>query len=93
MKSKNAHIELLGKTVKDRVSGMTGTVTSVSFDLFGCIQAAVSPPVDKDGKLPDGRWMDVNRLEVLNEKRCMPVPEFSKSPEVHAYGPADKPAR
>lgn len=97
--SKNAHLDLLGKTAKDRVTGLTGTVTSISFDLFGCVQAVISPPVDKDGKCVDGRWLDVNRLEILDEKRAMPVPEFDKKPKfgatpaTHAHGPAEKPAR
>ena len=88
----NAHIDLLGKTAKDLITGFTGVVSSVSFDLYGCIQVALTPPVDKDGKLADGRWLDVNRLEILDEKRCMPVPKFSATPAKHDHGPAEKPS-
>lgn len=97
--TKNAHIELLGRTAKDRVTGFTGVVTSISFDLYGCIQAAVNPAVDKDQKLPDGRWFDVNRLEVVSKtKRAMQVPSFAKAqfgetPATHTHGPADKPCK
>lgn len=89
---KNHHIELLGKTAKDRVTGFQGVIATVSFDLYGCVQAAISPPVDKDGKLPDGRWFDVNRLEIVDEKRVMPVPEFAAKPAEHKHGPAEKPS-
>ncbi len=94
-----AHIDLLGRTVKDRVTGMQGVVSAISFDLYGCIQAALTPPVDKDGKARDGHWYDVHRLELLGDKRCMAVPQFDKAPKfgatpaTHAHGPAEKPAR
>ncbi len=92
MDTKNKHIEMLGKTASDRVTGFRGVVTSVSFDLYGCIQAALNPPLDKDGKLVDGRWFDVNRLEVDQAiARAMPVPAFAESPATHAHGPAEKP--
>lgn len=88
----NSHIDLLGKTVKDRVTGFKGIVSSVSFDLYGCIQVAVTPPADEKGALPDGRWFDVNRVEVGAEARVMPVPPFAPRPAEHNYGPAEKPS-
>lgn len=87
-----AHVTLLGKTVKDKITGFEGIVSSVSFDLYGCIQAVVSPPLDKDGKLADGRWFDVNRLDVTKETRAMPIPEYS-APVSHRQGPSEKPSR
>jgi len=94
-----AHIDLLGKTARDRVTGFEGVVSSVSFDLYGCIQAAVTPSVDKDGKTRDGHWFDVNRLEITDETRRMPVPAFAKTPPqfgrtpaTHTHGPAEKPS-
>lgn len=89
--TKNAHIDLLGRNAKDRVTGFTGVIVTVSFDLFGCVQAVLSPPVDKDGKKPDGHWFDVNRLELVDEARVMPVPNFAAKPAEHKHGPADKP--
>jgi len=41
------HLDLLGHKVTDRVSGFTGVVTSIGFDLYGCIQAVVTPGADK----------------------------------------------
>lgn len=91
MSTEHVFIDLLGKTAKDRVTGFQGVVSSVSFDLYGCIQVALTPPVDKDGKLVDGRWFDVNRLLVVDESRVMPVPKWGESPKKHDYGPAEKP--
>lgn len=97
-----AHINLLGIKVRDRVTSFEGIVSTISFDLYGCVQAIVTPHVDKDGKLPDGRWFDIHRLEAVNPARTgrvMPVPAFDKAPpqfgatpESHTHGPTEKPA-
>lgn len=95
-------LRLLGLRVREKVSGFTGIVTSISYDLTGCIQAVVAPVVDDKGGLPDGRWFDVSRLEVLDEKPVMEIPggrfnvdRVSKAPVVpsQAPGPAAKPIR
>ena len=73
------HIALLGKPVVDKVTKFRGVVVSLSFDLFGCIQAVVKPYADADkGELKDGHWFDITRLEVESDSRVMPLPEFSK---------------
>ena len=69
-------LSLLGLEVQDKVTKFIGIVTSISYDLYGCIQAIVSPPVDKDGKDQDGRWYDVSRLKILNEVPVMEIPKF-----------------
>lgn len=93
MSTAHVFLDLLGKTAKDRVTGFSGVVASVSFDLYGCVQVVLSPPIDKDGKLPDGRWFDVNRVLVTDENRVMPLPKWGATPQTHDHGPADKPAR
>lgn len=91
------HLDLLGRRVRDRVTGATGVVESISYDLYGCIQAVVRSAVSKDGSVPDGRWFDVARLELENAKAqpVMPRPAFvsASSPLAAAgqRGPADKP--
>lgn len=65
---------LLGLRVRDKVTGWTGVVSCVSFDLYGCIQAVVSPPVDDKGAIQDGRWFDVSRLIVLDVTPVMEIP-------------------
>jgi len=72
----DSHFYLLGLTVKDAVTGYSGVVSSLSFDLYGCIQASVVPPMDKDGKIEFGQWFDVTRLIVTNKKPVMDLPDF-----------------
>lgn len=94
-----AHIDIMGKRAKDKVSGFEGIISSVSFDLYGCIQVAISPPVDKDGKLHPGHWLDIHRLEITDHAQVMPVPAFTgkpmfgATPQAHVHGAAEKPER
>ena len=60
---------LLGKKVKDKVSGFTGIVTGRHDFLAGCTRYSVQPEVDKDGKLPESQTFDDPQLEVVKEKK------------------------
>jgi len=84
----NQHLKLLGYRMRDVVTGYEGVVESVSFDLYGCIQAAVRPEMQKDKptEIPEGRWLDVKRLELVHGP-VMAAPNFDL-PEI---GSADKP--
>jgi hypothetical protein len=80
MNKSSEHISMLGTKVKDRVTGFKGIVTTISFDLYGCVQAVItSKPKDNNTKSMSG-WYDVNRLEVLNRKPVMQVPNFERGP-------------
>lgn len=87
--------DLLGFKVKDKVTGMEGVCTSISIDLYGCIQALVNPGLDKDGKHRDQVYYDVNRLDKTSKKAVMPLPPilqpvgYVASPK--DKGPAEKP--
>jgi hypothetical protein len=86
------HLELLGLRVEDRVTGFKGVVSSISFDLYGCVQASVNPGMGKDGKLGDQTWFDVNRLKVLSKAPVMETPDFEFGPQSEGkQGPAEKP--
>jgi len=89
------HLDLLGHKVKDKVSDYEGVVISMSFDLYGCIQADVRPTsLDKDGKFIQGSWLDVNRLEVLTKRPLMDVPNFEWGDVAEGKkGPANLPAK
>ncbi|HXD38850.1 MAG TPA: hypothetical protein VN624_19505 [Rhodanobacter sp.] len=90
----NKHLDLLGKRVADRVTGFKGVVATVSFDLYGCIQAIVNPGTDAEGKLRDSQWFDVNRLRVIDTQPVMPRPDFEWAPQAIAEGrkgPAERP--
>ncbi len=80
-------IKLLGCGVKDKVTGFSGIVTTVSFDLYGCIQAVVTPSsTDKENSY-SGRWFDTKRLELVSREPVMEVPTFEA-----VAGPASLPA-
>ena len=85
------HLEKLGLEGTDRITGAKGVITSISFDLFGCIQAVLTPKLQKEGKRIQGYWYDINRLKI-SKKRVMELPDFTK-PKIAAglKGPAEKP--
>jgi hypothetical protein len=45
------HLDILGYEVTDRVTGFKGVVTSISFDLYGCVQALVTPQLNDKGQM------------------------------------------
>lgn len=93
MSKASQHLQLLGHRVQDKVTGLEGVVTSVSFDLYGCIQAVIHPGLDDSGKTRDQSWFDVNRLTVLPEPPVMQQPDFVSGDIADGkHGPADKPA-
>jgi len=89
------HLDLLGHKVKDKVSDFEGVVISMSFDLYGCIQADVRPTtVDEKGKMQNGIWMDVSRLIVKSKKPLMNAPNFEWGEvAMGRKGPANLPSK
>jgi hypothetical protein len=74
------HLALLGYKVRDVVTGFGGVVSSITFDLYGCVQGLVTPEKDKEGKLGEPFWFDVKRLEPLSKKPVMAVPSYQTVP-------------
>lgn len=76
------NLKLLGHRVSHAAYGLEGVVTSVSFDLNGCVQAAVRPHgPDKDGKMRESYgWFDVKGLTVLSDKPLQEPPAFVEIP-------------
>ena len=93
MKNVEEYLQWVGQPVRDKLRNYTGVVTTVSFDVSGCVQAYVIPQgTDKDGKLVDGAWFDVQRLESTGE-RLVPLPTWAKQPTQEGpNGPAEKSA-
>jgi len=89
------HLDLLGHKVKDKVSDYAGVVISISFDLYGCVQADVRPTaLDEKGQLKTGMWLDVARLEVVTKKPLMNIPNFEWGIVAEGKkGPANLPAK
>jgi hypothetical protein len=71
------HINILGLKAVDKVTGFSGIITTVSFDLYGCIQVIVTPPVNASGDVTNGAWFDVTRLDIDYDSRVMDVPNFN----------------
>jgi hypothetical protein len=67
-------INILGLKCKDKVTGFSGVITTISFDLYGCVQAIVTPDAES-GK--NCAWFDVTRLDITND-RVMDVPDFNE---------------
>ena len=86
-------LSLMGLPAKDKVTGFTGVLTSISFDLYGCIQYVITPKAE-NGKVLEGHWMDADRIELLDEARVMDVPDFTFNYILdYTKGPADKPIK
>ena len=70
-------IKLLGLPVNDLITGYSGIVSSVTFDLFGCIEGAVTPTkLNENGTLNDGLWFGISRLKIKSKTPVMDVPDF-----------------
>ena len=71
-----SHLILLGCRARDKVTGIEGVVTSVSYDLYGCIQAVMTMKADEKGEYNMSPWFDVTRLEVTDHNPVMTRPNF-----------------
>lgn len=85
------HLKWLGLPALDRVTKAEGVVTSVCFDLFGCVQAGLTPETDDKGKQGESHWFDVKRLVATgNGEPVMPRPDFN-APEIGAAAKSPPP--
>ena len=88
------HLTLLGFKVRDKVTKVEGVVTSICFDLYGCIQACIDRGVDKEGKQLASGWYDIARIKIIGKTPVMEPPNFENIPASHGKkGPADKPGK
>ncbi len=93
MEEMKKHMNLLGLKVEDKVTRLKGVVTCLSFDLYGCIQAVVTPSA-KENKREKSDWYDVSRLVVLEKKSVMKLPNFISGPQARGdQGCENKPIR
>lgn len=87
-----ASLAMLGFEATDKVTGFEGVITSVTFDLYGCVQALMTPAATKDGKYGDSLWIDTKRLLITGDAPVMNVPDFARMPNGVEVGPSDKPS-
>ncbi|HEX7111391.1 MAG TPA: hypothetical protein VF216_03030 [Mizugakiibacter sp.] len=57
----------LGNEVKDVVTGFEGIATAKVEYLNGCVQFCVTPQVGADNKMPDGVYIDHQRLAYIGQ--------------------------
>lgn len=85
------HLDMLGRQAEDRVTGFKGVVSSIYFDLYGCIQAVVTPRAKDDGGETKMQCFDVARLIITGEP-VMERPDWEFGPAAEGkHGPAEKP--
>ena len=71
----------LGIRVKDKVSGLEGIITGRSQWLNGCRSYGVQAKMDKDGKIPETKWIDEGQLEIIDSKSILePADELTGGP-------------
>jgi hypothetical protein len=58
---------MLGKKLKDKITGYEGIATSKHLYLTGCTQYGLQAQVGADGKIPEKQYFDEGRLEVTGE--------------------------
>lgn len=86
-----SNLELLGCKVRDKVTRFEGIVTSVSFDLYGCIQTLVTPIIDTSSDKSGSSWFDSTRLDILCSTPIMSLPNYDYTDQYEPKGPASKP--
>ncbi len=58
----------LGDRVKDTITGFKGVAGVLAFHLTGCHQVGIQPEeLDKDGKVKDWLWVDVQRVILIKK--------------------------
>ena len=60
-----------GATLRDKVTGFEGVVIARMDHLTGCNRYLIQPKVDKDGKMPDGIYIDEPALEQMDVLRVI----------------------
>ena len=84
-------LKTLGLKGRDRITNFEGVITTVGFDLYGCVQVVLNPGLDKDFKLRESLWFDFKRIDVSTE-RAMDAPAFAATQAGREIGAGEKPA-
>ena len=65
----DAALKVLGRKVKDKITGFTGIVVARVEYLSGCTQLCVKPRVKPDDNIiPDGHYIDESRLDIIGDE-------------------------
>ncbi len=76
-----------GYTVRDQLSGFTGTVSTVVFRLFNGVRICVTQYDECDNSNPSSMWFDGSRAEILDtEKPDYDVPNLDDDESGYIHG-------
>lgn len=74
----------LGAKARDTVTGFEGIITARNEWLNGCIQYCLKPKVDKDGKIPEGEWIDEQQVELVRKAASKAAAKTTGGPQKDA---------
>ena len=63
---------IVGKRVKDSLSGLEGVVTGYTEWLTGCNTVGINPCALHEGKPIETQWFDENRIIVIGDGPALP---------------------
>lgn len=78
---------MLGKRVKDVITGMVGIAIQKIEYLNGCIQYMVQPEKLKDNVPAESRWFDVEQLKLTTTKTNVKIKKKSTGGPAPTYLP------
>ena len=61
----------LGNKVRDKITGFKGIATARIEYINGCVQFCVKPKMGKDKEMPDGEYIDIAQLELVNKGKSI----------------------
>lgn len=64
---------MLGKKLKDKITGFTGIATGKATYITGCDQYLLAPQCAENGSFIDGHWFDEGRLEIIDDSLKLEV--------------------
>lgn len=67
----------LGDKVRHKITGFEGVIVTHATHLTGCDRMWVEPRTDRDGKLVNGAWFDIDMLEII-EANVVEVVKYSR---------------
>jgi hypothetical protein len=59
-----------GDKVRDKISGLEGTITCVATYMNGCIRYSIQPGLDGDGHYQESEVIDEQQLEIIKPEKA-----------------------
>ncbi len=69
----------LGNEVTDRVTGIEGVVTTITYQMYNCPRVAINPTRENDAYSNDREWFDLPRVEKVDDGVAGEFDELSES--------------